>query len=44
MLARERGEETDSDDDDKEDAEVATNIEWDDSMSEDTLIGIHSSV
>ena len=46
--ARECGEETDSDDDDdddnEEDDEVVADIEWDDPASEDTLIGIHSSV
>jgi len=41
-----RGEDMDSDDDDdddeEEDDEVATDTEWDDLASEDTLTGIHS--
>ena len=44
--ARERGEETGSDDDDDKegDDEEVVDIEWDDLESEDTLIGICSSV
>ena len=46
LLAWERGEETDSDDDkdNEEDNKVATDNEWDDLASEDTLTGIHSSM
>ena len=45
LWARERGEDTDSDDDDnKEDDEVVADTKWDDLESEDTLIGIHSSL
>ena len=50
MLARERGEEIDSDDDDDddddddEDDEVVVDTEWDDLVSEDMLTGIYSSV
>ena len=41
MRAWERGEDTDSDDDnDKEDNEVVTDIEWDDLESEDALTAI----
>ena len=46
MHAQERGKETNSDDDDneEEDDEVVAETEWDDLESEDTLIGIHSSM
>ena len=42
----ERGEETDSDEDDdeEEEEEVVADTEWDDLESEDTLIGIPSSI
>ena len=46
LRAREHREETNSDDDDdeEEDDEVVVNTKWDDLESEDTLIGIHSSL
>ena len=42
--AWERGEETDSDDDDEEFDEVVADVEWDVLEDEDTLIGTHLSM
>jgi len=46
LHAHECGEETDSveDNDEEEEEEVVTDTEWDDLKSEDTLIGIPSSM
>ena len=47
LRVEERGEETNSDDDDNdndEDDKVVANTKWDDLASEDTLIGIYSSI